>query len=181
MKSVLPGETCKGMRESKQGKGRTGKGYGFKIESGLCILSWGTLDCKLHPRKRPPFGDPLGFPGGSDGKESACDAGDLSLIPESGRFPGEESGNPLQYSCLENPMGWDGWLSSIASQRVRQDYGTSLYFLLEIPYLAVTVCRLPARGRAWLPSGGVLHSGAEGSALRRGQLWALISQQSQQL
>ena len=100
MKSVLPGETCKGMRESKQGKGRTGKGYGFKIESGLCILSWGTLDCKLHPRIRPPFGDPLGFPGGSDGKESACDAGDLSLIPESGRSPGKGNGNPL----LEKPM-----------------------------------------------------------------------------
>ena len=45
-----------------------------------------------------------GFPGGSDGKESICNAGDLSLIPESGRSPGEGNGYPLQYSCLENPM-----------------------------------------------------------------------------
>ena len=44
----------------------------------------------------------LGFPGGSDGEESACNAGDLSSIPGLGRSPGEGNGNPLQYSCLEN-------------------------------------------------------------------------------
>ena len=44
------------------------------------------------------------FPGGSEGKESACNAGDQDSIPESGRSPGEENGNPLQYSCLENSM-----------------------------------------------------------------------------
>ena len=43
------------------------------------------------------------FPGGSDGKESAHNVGDSSLIPGSGRSPGEGYGNPLQYSCLENP------------------------------------------------------------------------------
>ena len=47
----------------------------------------------------------LGFPGGSDGKEFACSAGDLGLIPGSGRSPGEGNGNPLQYSCLENHHG----------------------------------------------------------------------------
>ena len=47
----------------------------------------------------------LGFPGGSDGKESACNMGDLGLIPGSGRFPGEGNGYPFQYSCLENSMG----------------------------------------------------------------------------
>ena len=46
----------------------------------------------------------MGFPGDSDGKESACNAGDLGLISESGRFPRGGHGNPLQYSCLENPM-----------------------------------------------------------------------------
>ena len=46
----------------------------------------------------------LGFPGGSAGKESACNAGDLGLIPGLGRSPGEESGYPLQYSGLENSM-----------------------------------------------------------------------------
>ena len=44
------------------------------------------------------------FPGSSDGKESACNAGDRGSIPGSGRSSGEGNGNPLQYSCLENPM-----------------------------------------------------------------------------
>ena len=44
----------------------------------------------------------MGFPGDSDGKESACNAGDLGLIPELGKSPREGNGNPLQYSCLEN-------------------------------------------------------------------------------
>ena len=46
----------------------------------------------------------MGFPGGSEVKASACIAGDLGSIPGSGRSPGEGNGNPLQYSCLENPM-----------------------------------------------------------------------------
>ena len=46
----------------------------------------------------------MGFPGISDGKESAHSAGDLGLIPGSGRFSGEGRDNPLQYSCLVNPM-----------------------------------------------------------------------------
>ena len=47
----------------------------------------------------------MGFPGGSDGKESACNAGTLGSIPGLGRSPGGGHGNPLQYSCLENPHG----------------------------------------------------------------------------
>ena len=47
----------------------------------------------------------VGFPGGSEVKASACSAGDLGSIPGLGRSPGEGNGNPLQYSCLENPMG----------------------------------------------------------------------------
>ena len=47
---------------------------------------------------------PLGIFGGSDGKESACDTGDSGLIPGSGRSPGEGNGNPIQYSCLGNPI-----------------------------------------------------------------------------
>ena len=46
-----------------------------------------------------------GFPGGSDGKESACNVGDLGSIPGLGRSPGDGHGNPLQNSCLENPHG----------------------------------------------------------------------------
>ena len=51
----------------------------------------------------------MGFPGGSDGKEFACNAGDASLIPESGRSPREGNGSPLQYSCLENSMDRGAW------------------------------------------------------------------------
>ena len=51
----------------------------------------------------------MGFPGGSDGKESACNAGDLSLIPQSRKFPREGNSNPLQYSCLGNPMDRGAW------------------------------------------------------------------------
>ena len=49
------------------------------------------------------------FSGGSDGKESACSAGDLNLIPGLGRSLGGGNGYPLQYSCLENPMDRGGW------------------------------------------------------------------------
>ena len=57
----------------------------------------------------------VGFPGGSDGKESACNAGDPGLIPGLGRSLGEGNGNPLQYSCLENPIdrGEPGGLQSM--------------------------------------------------------------------
>ena len=50
-----------------------------------------------------------GFPGGSDGKASGYNVGDPGLIPGSGRSPGEGNGNPLQYSCLENPMDGRPW------------------------------------------------------------------------
>ena len=66
----------------------------------------------------------LEFPGGSDGKESACRVGDLGLIPGWGRCPGGGHGYPLQYSCLENPrgqrrlVGYCPW----GSQRVEHDW-----------------------------------------------------------
>ena len=52
---------------------------------------------------------PLGFPGGSDGKASVCNAGDPGSIPGLGSSPGERNGSPLQYSCLENPMDGGAW------------------------------------------------------------------------
>ena len=54
-----------------------------------------------------------GFLGGSNGKESACNAGDPGSIPGSGRSPGEENGNPLQYSCLGNPMDRGTWRATV--------------------------------------------------------------------
>ena len=63
-------------------------------------LNWGLLHCK-------------GFPGGSDGKVSACNAGDPDSILGFGRYPGEGNGNPLQYSCLENSMDGGAWWATI--------------------------------------------------------------------
>ena len=57
--------------------------------------------------------NPSDFPGGSDHKESAWNAGDLGWIPGLGRSPGEEKGNPLWYSCLENPMDRGAWQATI--------------------------------------------------------------------
>ena len=51
----------------------------------------------------------MGFPGGSDGRESACNGEDMGLIPGMGRSPGEGNGNPLQDSCLGHPMGRGAW------------------------------------------------------------------------
>ena len=54
-----------------------------------------------------------GFAGGSEVKASARNAGDLGLIPGLGRSPGEGNGNPLQYSCLENPMDGGAWWATV--------------------------------------------------------------------
>ena len=68
----------------------------------------------------------MGFPGGSDGKESTCNAGELGLIPGLGRYPWGGHGNPLQYSCLENIHGQSslGGLQFIGPQRVGHDWVT---------------------------------------------------------
>ena len=65
----------------------------------------------------------MGFPGGSNVKESACNVGDPCLIPESGRSPGGGNGNPLQYSCLDKPMTEElvGYIQFMGSQRVEHD------------------------------------------------------------
>ena len=55
----------------------------------------------------------MGFPCGSAGKNLPANAGDVGLIPGSGRSPGEGSGNPLQYSCLGNPMDREAWWAII--------------------------------------------------------------------
>ena len=55
----------------------------------------------------------LGFPEGSDGKESTCNARDPALIPGLGRSPGEENGYPFQYSCLENSMDKGAWQATV--------------------------------------------------------------------
>ena len=59
------------------------------------------------------FNNLLGFPGGSNGKESACNAGDWGLIPGSGRSPAEGNGDPRKYSCLGNPMDREAWRAAV--------------------------------------------------------------------
>ena len=68
------------------------------------------------------------FPGGSDGNESTCNAGDLASIPGSGRSPEDGNGNPLQYSCLENSMDRGAWWATIQeSQRIWHDWATNIF------------------------------------------------------
>ena len=82
-------------------------------DDGAWYVQGHTCNPTLGYRKCPPHRQILGFPGGSDGKESACNAGDLSLIPGLGRFPREGNGYVLQYSCLENPMERGAWRATV--------------------------------------------------------------------
>ena len=82
-----------------------------------------SIQQRHHFANKGPYSQSYNFSSsGSDGKASAYNAGDLGSIPGSGRSPGEGNGNPLQYSCLENPMDrGPGRLQSTGSQRVRHD------------------------------------------------------------
>ena len=84
-----------------------------------------------HKELRHDWSDLAGFPGSSDGKASAYNAGGLGSIPGSGRSPGERNGNPLQYSCLENPMDQGAWWATVhrvAKSRTRLSDFNSLHF-----------------------------------------------------
>ena len=73
----------------------------------------------------------MGFLHNSVGKPSVCNAGDLGSIPGLGRSPGEGNGNPLQHSCLENPMDKGAWRATVHGvTRVRHDLVTKLNHLL---------------------------------------------------
>ena len=96
----------------------------FWIES-----PWFAIPQCFNPGVLLPFYSIRTSPGGSDGKASAYNVGDPGSIPGSGRCSGEGNGNPLQYSCLENPwMEERGQLQFMGSQRVGHDWATSLSF-----------------------------------------------------
>ena len=76
-----------------------------------------------------------GFPGGSEDKASACNAGDSGSMPGLGRSPGEGNGNPLQYSCLENPMDREAWRAIVhgaTKSWIRLSDFTSFHFHVSI-------------------------------------------------
>ena len=97
----------------------------FSPDSSLEVKVWCTADNSRQPLNSAILQNPLQnqnltkwsrnsyfdkrFPGGLDGKVSACNAGDPGLIPGLGRYPGEGNGNSFQYSCLENPMDGGAW------------------------------------------------------------------------
>ena len=72
-----------------------------------------SLPFRLFHEHLAPSRLKLGFPGGSDGKESACNMGNTGLIPGEGRSPGEGNGNTLQYSCLESSMDRGAWQATV--------------------------------------------------------------------
>ena len=79
-----------------------------------CLLS--RVECRQDPTGHPMLVGNLrmwDFPGGSDGKESVCSARDPASIPELGKSPGGGHGNPLQYSCVENPMVTGAWWATV--------------------------------------------------------------------
>ena len=83
----------------------------------------------------------LGFPHASDGKESACNAGDPGSIPELGRYPGEQNGYPLQYSCLENPVDRGAWQAAVLGGNKESDM-TEQLTLSKKEMLLKIACRL---------------------------------------
>ena len=90
-----------------------------------------------------------GFPDGSDGRESACSAGDLGSVPGSGRSPAAGHGNPFQYSCLENPVDRGAWWAtahgvaeSDTTEQVSTQHGASLSTLHRTPS-AQALCQSP--------------------------------------
>ena len=92
----------------------------LSVHFGQWKLQWFML--QLH--------EVMGFPGGSDGKESACSAGEPGSTPGSGRIPGEGNGNPLQYFFLENPMDWGAWWAIVHGVAKSRTWLRSFHFTL---------------------------------------------------
>ena len=92
----------------------------------LALRIWASFWCSnWHGTYLVPLSHRRGFPGGSDSKESACNAADPGSIPGSGRSPGEGHSNPLQYSCLENPMDKGVWQATVhGMERVGHNWAT---------------------------------------------------------
>ena len=96
------------------------------------------------------------FPGNSGSKESACNTEDAGSIPGSGRFPGEGNGNPLQFSCLGNPMGRGAWWTTIHGVTKSQTWLRDQAFTFIGPR-----GNGPRTGQGWLSVPGTVNKYAE--------------------
>ena len=122
----------------------------------------------------------LGFPGSSTVKASACNAGDLGSIRGLGRSPGEGNGNPLQYSCLENPMDGGTWWATVhrvAKSRTRlSDFTHSLTHARSLVACGIKPL---TRDRTWAPCIGRLESYPTGPPAKSHDM--LLERNSKQL
>ena len=128
-------------------KGKINQEFGINIYTLLLLYKIG--------KQQGPTGQ-QGFPGGLEGKASACNAGDLGWIPGSGRSPGEGNGTPLQYSCLENPMGrgaWSATVHGVTKSRTRLSDDT-FDWITWTSLVAQKVKRLPTMREIWVQSLG---------------------------
>ena len=113
------------LQRGRLGKGSTGCAVGWEVQGGQ-VVGQQSRPAPLAQQTQPavpgktcwrrdslPSLAFLGFPGGSAGKESACNVGDLGSVPGLGRSPGEENGNSLQYSCIENSVHSGAWQASV--------------------------------------------------------------------
>ena len=104
--------------DSQKVLGKLGHGSSFGVRGGAVVLkAFEFTTCTVYV-----------FPGGSDSKMSAYDVGDQGSIPGLGRSPGEGNGNPLQYSCLENPMGGGTWQATVRGAAKSQTRLSDIHF-----------------------------------------------------
>ena len=110
--------------------------------SGLSFVTWKESVLKHEAQVIPTILSlnkfPWGFPAGSDGKASACNAGDLGSVPGLRRSPGEGNGTLLQYPCLENPMDRGAWWAAVhgvAKSRTRLNTFTFNKFPSQLVYI----------------------------------------------
>ena len=118
-----------------------------------CRRSWFDSCVRKFSRRRDRLPTPvsLGFPDGSDGKESACNVGDLCLIRGLGRSPWEGNGYPLQYSGLENFMDRGTWQATVHGVAKSQTWLSNFHFASLVAQL---VKNPPAMRETWVPSLG---------------------------
>ena len=82
---------------------------------------------------------PWGFPDGSDGKKSACNAGDSGSVTGLGRSPGERNGDPLQYPCLENSMDRGAWRAIVHGVTKSRTQLCDYIFTYVYPYISISL------------------------------------------